>query len=65
MGIKLLDGRDFSEDFKSDTSSIIINKAGLDLMDLKEPVIGTELDLWGGKRETDRCNGKCFDGISL
>ena len=51
MGIKLLDGRDFSEDFKSDTSSIIINKAGLDLMNLKEPIIGTELDLWGGKRK--------------
>ena len=51
MGIKLLDGRDFSEDFKSDTSSIIINKAGLDLMNLKEPMIGTELDLWGGKRK--------------
>jgi ABC-type antimicrobial peptide transport system permease subunit len=50
MGIKLLEGRDFSEDFKSDTSSIIINKAALDLMNLKEP-IGTELDLWGGKRK--------------
>ena len=50
MGIKLLEGRDFSEDFKSDTSSIIINKAGLDLMNLKEP-LGTELDLWGGKRK--------------
>ena len=50
MGIKLLEGRDFSEDFKSDTSAIIINKAGLDLMNLKEP-LGTELDLWGGKRK--------------
>jgi ABC-type antimicrobial peptide transport system permease subunit len=50
MGIKLLEGRDFSEDFKSDTASIIINKAGLDLMNLKEP-IGTELDLWGKKRK--------------
>ncbi len=50
MSIKLLEGRDFSEDFKSDTSSIIINKAGLDLMNLKEP-LGTELDLWGGKRK--------------
>jgi len=51
MGIKILEGREFSEDFKSDTSSIIINKAGLDLMNLKEPIIGTELDLWGGKRK--------------
>lgn len=50
MGIKVLEGRDFSEDFKSDSAAILINKAGLDLMGLKEP-IGTRLDLWGGKRE--------------
>jgi putative ABC transport system permease protein len=50
MGIKLLEGRDFSEDFKSDTASILINKAALNLMNLPDP-IGTELDLWGGKRK--------------
>lgn len=50
MGIKILEGRDFSEDFKSDTAAIIINKAGADLMNLKDP-IGTQLDLWGTKRE--------------
>ena len=50
MGIKVLMGRDFSEDFPSDSSAIIINKAGLDLMNLEDP-IGTRLDLWGGERE--------------
>ena len=35
MGIKILEGRDFSEDFKSDTASIIVNKAGLELMNLE------------------------------
>lgn len=50
MGIKILEGRDFSEDFKSDTAAIVINKAALDLMGLKDP-IGTKLDLWGEKRE--------------
>jgi len=50
MGIKVIEGRDFSEDFKSDTAAILINKAGLALMNLKEP-IGTELDLWDGKRK--------------
>jgi putative ABC transport system permease protein len=49
MGIKLLMGREFSEDFKSDTSAILINKAALDLMGLKDP-IGTQLDLWGKKK---------------
>ncbi len=50
MGIKMLEGRDFSEDFTSDTSAIIVNKAALDIMNLKDP-IGTELDLWGKKRK--------------
>lgn len=50
MGIKILEGRDFSEDNKADTASILINKAALDLMGLKDP-IGTELPLWGGKRK--------------
>ncbi len=50
MGIKVLMGRDFSEDFKDDSTVIIINKAGLDLMGLDDP-IGTKLRLWGSERE--------------
>lgn len=50
MGIKVLEGRDFSEEIKTDTAAIIINKAALKLMGLQDP-IGTELDLWGGKRK--------------
>ncbi len=50
MGIKILEGRDFSEDFKSDTAAILVNKAGIDLMNLKDP-IGTELPLWGRNRK--------------
>jgi putative ABC transport system permease protein len=50
MGVKMIEGRDFSEDFKSDSSAIIVNKAALKLMGLKDP-IGTELDLWEEKRK--------------
>ena len=50
MGIKLLEGRDFSEDFKSDSAAIMVNKAAMDLMQLKNP-IGERLDLWGKKKE--------------
>jgi hypothetical protein len=49
MGIKLLDGRDFSEDFPSDTSAILLNKAALDVMGIKDPV-GSQVTLWGNKR---------------
>ncbi len=48
--IKILAGRDFSREFTTDTSAIVINKAALDLMGLDDP-IGTQLDLWGGKRK--------------
>lgn len=50
MGIDILEGRDFSEEFKSDTAAIIVNKAAMEIMQL-EDLIGTELDLWGGKRK--------------
>ncbi|MFY0607069.1 MAG: ABC transporter permease [Cyclobacteriaceae bacterium] len=49
MGIKMLHGRDFSKEFSTDSSAIVINKAALDLMGLEDP-IGTQLDLWGDKR---------------
>ncbi len=49
MGVKMIEGRDFSEDFKSDSTAIIVNKAALKVMGLKDP-IGTQLDLWGQKR---------------
>ncbi len=50
MGIDVLQGRDFSKDFATDTAAIIINKAALDLMNLEDP-IGTQLELWGDKRK--------------
>ncbi len=51
MGIDVLMGRDFSKEFATDSQAIVINKAALDLMGLEEPVIGTNLDLWGEKRK--------------
>ncbi len=48
MGIKMLDGRDFSEDFKSDSNALIINKAGLAIMGVEKP-IGLEITMWGRK----------------
>jgi putative ABC transport system permease protein len=48
MGTKMLEGRDFSEEYKSDTSAVIINQAAVDVMRLKEP-IGTQLEIWGNK----------------
>jgi len=49
MGIKLIAGRDFSQDFKSDSAAVIINKAALDIMGLKDP-IGQQLELFDGRK---------------
>jgi ABC-type antimicrobial peptide transport system permease subunit len=48
MGLTLIEGRDFSQDFKSDSNAVIVNRAALELMALKDP-IGTKLGL-GGKQ---------------
>jgi len=37
-GVKLVEGRDFSKDYPSDTSSIILNQAAVKLMRFKEPL---------------------------
>jgi hypothetical protein len=49
MGVKLLEGRDFSPEFKSDTSAVVINKAALDLMGISNP-IGAKIEMWGDQR---------------
>jgi hypothetical protein len=38
MGIKILEGLDFSRDFKSDSTSDIVNQAANDLVGLEDPV---------------------------
>ncbi|HEU5290825.1 MAG TPA: ABC transporter permease [Cyclobacteriaceae bacterium] len=48
MGIKMLEGRDFSEDFKSDTAAVMINRSALEVMGLPEP-IGTKVTFWGDR----------------
>ncbi len=49
MGIEVLQGRDFSKDFASDSSAIVVNQAAMDIMQLDDP-LGTQLELWDGKR---------------
>ncbi|MFT6853382.1 MAG: putative ABC transport system permease protein [Cyclobacteriaceae bacterium] len=49
MGIDVLQGRDFSKEFASDSNAILINKAALDLMNINDP-IGQNMELWGDKR---------------
>ncbi len=51
LGIKMLEGRDFSEDFRGDTASILVNKAGAEVMGLKE-TIGTSVTFWGERKAT-------------
>jgi len=46
LGAKMFMGRDFSEEFPSDSSGIIINKAALTLMGLQNP-LGEKIQLTG------------------
>jgi len=38
IGIKMIEGRDFSREFKSDSTAAVINRAALELMGLKNPI---------------------------
>jgi putative ABC transport system permease protein len=49
MGIRMVAGRDFSPDFKSDTSSVVINQAAADLIGFKDP-LGEKINMWGTDR---------------
>jgi putative ABC transport system permease protein len=49
MGIKILEGRDFSKEFKSDSNAILVNKAAVDMMGLQNPV-GEKIKLWGSEK---------------
>lgn len=48
MGIKMLDGRDFSRDFKTDSTAAVINQAALDLMGLENP-LGSKVKMHGSE----------------
>ncbi len=48
MGIKMLEGRDFSPDFKSDSMAVVVNKVAADLMGLKNTV-GEKIEMWDQK----------------
>ena len=48
MGIRMIEGRDFSEEFKSDTSAIILNKKAVSVLKLTNP-IGDKIQMWGSQ----------------
>lgn len=48
MGIKLLEGRDFSPEFKSDTAAVLINKEAANRIG-KENLVGETVTFWGSQ----------------
>jgi putative ABC transport system permease protein len=46
LGVKMLAGRTFSRDFKTDDKNIILNEAAINVMGLTDP-IGKRINLWG------------------
>jgi hypothetical protein len=48
MNLQLLEGRDFSKDFASDSSGYLVNESALKIFNYKDP-IGKPLALWGRK----------------
>jgi len=44
MGMSLKEGRNFSEDFVSDTTAIVLNETAVRQLGVPEPVIGHQID---------------------
>ncbi len=38
MGIKMIEGRDFSRDFKSDSMAVVVNEAAVEMMAMENPI---------------------------
>ncbi|RYG02439.1 MAG: ABC transporter permease [Chitinophagaceae bacterium] len=49
MGMKMIEGRAFSPEFGSDSSSVIFNQTAIKIMNLKQP-IGTKVRMWGEEK---------------
>lgn len=50
LGMEILDGRNFSDNFKNDSSNYLINEKAMEVMGMtRENVIGTSIDMWQGK----------------
>ncbi|NTS40349.1 ABC transporter permease [Flavisolibacter sp. BT320] len=50
LGVQLKEGRSFSPAFGADDRSIVFNEAAIKAMNLKEPVIGTKVNMWGEEK---------------
>ncbi len=50
MGINVVAGRTFSEEFSTESSKLILNQRAIDLMGLEDPV-GKTVTLWGQDRQ--------------
>jgi putative ABC transport system permease protein len=46
IGAKMIEGRDFSPEFISDSTAVVINQAALDLMGM-EHAVGAKINMWG------------------
>jgi putative ABC transport system permease protein len=49
LGLKLLEGRDFSEEMGNEDGNVIINKSAIEALGITDP-IGTKLSFWNYNR---------------
>ena len=64
IGWEIKEGRNFSKDFKTDSSAVILNEAAVKYMNLKHPV-GETMTWWGSAFKSNWCNKKYGDRISV
>ncbi len=51
LGMEIVEGRDFSHDFPTDSSAVIINEAAAQIFGITEDALGQEIGTWGGGQD--------------
>lgn len=62
MGIKILEGRDFSEEYRSDSASVVINAEAKKLMGLDEETVGSTIYFHGAPHKIIGVIGNAVSG---
>ena len=65
LGMNLIDGRDFSREFKSDTAAVILNQAALKLFGYTENPVGKSILTWGSNRIDQEVNPNKFNKFTI
>lgn len=65
LGMEITDGRDFSREFKSDSSAVILNQSALKLFGITENPVGKSIMTWGNNSSGGEIDSKNYEKYTI